>query len=319
MYFVDKLHKAAVERIGRPLTLDAARKLADAVNPGDVVMITTGWFIPFWLPRGEDDGPIGSIAVARAIRLGLKGKPLLLSEEPIVPVLEAGCRAAGLRTFDMENFKKLAWATSAQSFPIEASEAKKKAKTLIDNLNPSAVIAIEKCGPNEKGVYHSGLGYDMSDSTAKADYLIEEAKARGILTIGVGDVGDEIGMGLIHDTVKQVVPYGAKCRCGCGGGMATVSETDSLVVATKCNWGGYGLEAALSAVLGNPEVLHDTETEKRIHWACLKAGIYDGMSLQPTFTVCGVPIDVTLHLIELMRSSIKMGFVSISPEELGRH
>jgi hypothetical protein len=33
------------------------------------------------------------------------------------------------------------------------------------------------------------------------DYLFEEAKRRGILTIGIGDLGNELGMGYIKEAI----------------------------------------------------------------------------------------------------------------------
>ena len=43
-------------------------------------------------------------------------------------------------------------------------------------------------------------------------------------------MGNEIGFGLILDDVLKISPWGAKCQCPCGMGVATVTATDVLVV-----------------------------------------------------------------------------------------
>ena len=44
----------------------------------------------------------------------------------------------------------------------------------------------------------------------------------GVLNIAIGDLGNEIGMGAIRETLERYIPYAAPnaCRCGCGGGGA---------------------------------------------------------------------------------------------------
>jgi hypothetical protein len=77
-------------------------------------------------------------------------------------------------------------------------------------------VFIEKTGPNAKGVHHSIMGTAKNpDETGHAFHLAEAAKARGIVTIGVGDGGNEIGNGLIYDAARQIQPYGLKCQCDC--------------------------------------------------------------------------------------------------------
>jgi hypothetical protein len=56
------------------------------------------------------------------------------------------------------------------------------------------------------------------DETGHAFHLAEAAKARSIVTIGVGDGGSEIGNGLIYDAARQIQPYGLKCQCDCEDG-----------------------------------------------------------------------------------------------------
>jgi hypothetical protein len=47
--------------------------------------------------------------------------------------------------------------------------------------------------------------------TAKMDVLIADTRRRGILTIGIGDLSNEIGLGKIREVVEQWIPYGKEC------------------------------------------------------------------------------------------------------------
>jgi hypothetical protein len=59
-----------------------------------------------------------------------------------------------------------------------------------------------------RGTYHNMFGQDYSEGRARIDYLVEEAGERRILTIGIGDGGNEIGMGAIAEAVRKHVPHG---------------------------------------------------------------------------------------------------------------
>lgn len=70
------------------------------------------------------------------------------------------------------------------------------------------LFCIEKAGFNAKGIYHNMRGHDYSAGRARIDYLVFEAQKRQILTVGIGDGGNEIGMGCVLDAVKKHV----RCR-----------------------------------------------------------------------------------------------------------
>jgi hypothetical protein len=139
------------------------RRIAQSVKRGDVVIVTTGWLIPFWAPRGETDGTPGALAIARALSIGLGARVVFITEETIQPVVAAGCLAAGLRVYDLEfllSNRNLgeAGAVAIVGFTLDAGQAPADARTLLDQLQPAAVIATEKSGRNRNGVYHTGLG-----------------------------------------------------------------------------------------------------------------------------------------------------------------
>ena len=140
--------------------------------------------------------------------MGLKTQVHFLTEEPVLPVFEAVSRAAALRVFPGSEMYRLPNVVGAEAFPLDAVEAQTMSSRLLDELKPSAIITIEKCSPNTRGVYHTGRGTDMSASTAKIGLLVSEARSRGILTIGIGDLGNELGFGSIRSVVEEHIPFG---------------------------------------------------------------------------------------------------------------
>jgi hypothetical protein len=297
------MYKALRDKFKRPLTLLAAEKLKELVKPCDTVMVATGFHIPIWLAKGELDGPLGAASLARAINLGLEAKTLILSEKSILDVLKVACTAAEIKVFEGDVARTLPRkvpSTVIEEFPTDKEQAKEYANKLLDDINPSAVLCVEKVGPNKKGVYHSVYGSDVSEYAAKVDYLVEEANRRKILTIGIGDRGNEIGLGVIKDIVEKVIPTGSKCKCPCGAGIACVTETTVPVLAAVSNFGAYGITACLSALLDKPWIMQTPEVELQTVKECLEAGCVDALGW-PTYSVDGIPLDVYVQIVNIMR------------------
>lgn len=273
------LYNAARAEAGEPLAMKAAMLLSQRVKPGDTVFITTGAGAPPWMPYGETDGPIGAVALGQAIMLGLGATPVFVGEERNMPPVHATIRASGLLLSPREwiEARPGTGVTATVAFPIDEADARRVARELIDDWKPSAIIAIEKLGPNANGYIHSVPGTNWTDEHAKVHFLFDEASNRDIATIGVGDGGNEIGFGRIYEQVRQIDPVGRACQCPCGDGMATVVPADVLMVAAISNWGAYGIAACLAFLRGNVDVLHDEDTEARMLVAGAEAGGMEGV------------------------------------------
>lgn len=122
-----------------------------------------------------------------------------------------------------------------------------------------------------------------------------------MLTIGIGDGGNEIGMGRIIDAVKEHVPYGSKCQCPCKAGIGAVTETDVLVTANVSNWAATGIAACLAIKLANIDILHHGETEQKIIEACTEAGSIDGVSGYAKASVDGFSAKANGSIVEILR------------------
>jgi hypothetical protein len=164
-------------------------------------------------------------------------------EPPLNPIV-ASVEAAGLSGLDLERCARRPHSTLMEIHPPGDEAGHACAPQLLDKYQPPAVVFIAKTGPNANGVPHSITGTAKhQDETGHAFHLAESAKARGIVTIGVGEGGNKIGNGRIYDAARQRQPYGLKCQCDCGDGGVPVTATDVLISASVSNWGAYGIAA----------------------------------------------------------------------------
>ena len=184
-------------------------------------------------------------------------------------------------------------------FPLEDGEARKEAKRIISEFRPTAMIAVERAGMTPKGTYHNMLGQDYSEGRARIDYLVEEAMSSQIPTIGVGDGGNEIGMGAVAEAVHQYVPHG-KILCA-------KLATDVLLPAGVSNWGCYAIQAALAVMTEKPDLLHTAAMERRLVEAAANAGLVDGNTGKCEPTVDGLPVEVHVGIVELLAATAQRG------------
>ncbi|MEW5759504.1 MAG: glutamate cyclase domain-containing protein [Candidatus Thermoplasmatota archaeon] len=310
---VDILYRHARKRIRKPLVLHAAEQLKKNVTMGSTVFISTGWLDrpQISMNIAETDGPPGAAVLARALNTGFNAIPIILTESQIVPAMTAITRGVGFVVIPPEQVVHAAKSkapirvASVIEFATEARESKKMAQSLLDTFKPSAIICIEKGGMNDKGFIHDSRGFDTTKYLAKIDFLVDAAKDKKILTIGIGDGGNEIGFGLIRDIVKKHIPYGAKCQCPCGSGIAPVTETDALVVSTVSNWGAYGIEACVATILQNQEIMHNSALEHRLLDTSCKVGLIDGIRGCIDSSVDGFPSNVHKSLVEILGAIVK--------------
>ena len=107
---------------------------------------------------------------------------------------------------------------------------------------PTHRVAVERSGPAAGGEHYTMRGAPIA---AHLDPELTRlfTDAHGVTTIGVGDGGNEVGMGKVpHATLVANVPGGAEIHCAVA--------TDFLIVAGVSNWGAYALAAGVSALRG---------------------------------------------------------------------
>lgn len=277
---IQLMYNAARKKAGGdPLSYMVAKNLVDTVKPGDIIFLTSGFIFYKWR-LAETDGPPGVAALARAIDLGLDARSVVITDPGLEEMHIKTVGATGLHYLsDIDKAMKQNRQFTVLTYPINRDEAKKLATKLLDDFKPKAIISVEKPGENIKGIIHSRVGVDVSFLHGKLDYLMKEAKSRKILTVGMGDGGNELGMGGIRDIVEKYTSTGAKCQCPCNAGVAAATELDYAVPCSISNWGAYGIEACLALLLDNEDVMHDGDLEDRI----LDTNAYFGGMSGPAF------------------------------------
>lgn len=293
------LHDAGAALASEPMPLAAARRIVSTVKRGDWVLLLTGVYDPINLPYGETDGPPGAAALARALDVGLGAKPVVICEEQVMGSIELTAVAAGLLPVrDRGHAAAKAHSVLLQPFPIiSPSESEAEAARLFAALSPTAVISVERIGGNVKGRHHYANGAPLR-TQAYLESLVELARERGLATVGVGDGGNEIGMGNMLATVQEVMPAGRQCQCDCGAGIACAVPVDVLVVANTSNLGAYGIAACIGILLNQPRLIHDREIERRLLEAVAAAKCMDGGFVSPSVDGTG---DTSLAVVELLQ------------------
>jgi hypothetical protein len=305
---ITPLYNLARQKQGdRPLTYLAATALMKAAEKRTPMIVSTGFKFGDYVPLGETDGPPGAAALARSLHVCFGLPIIMLTESDLIDGTAKVVEAAGM------NVRKGSADFSALTdvcilgFPTDEAEARKQAAKMIADIDPCAVITTEKVGRGEKGVYHSALGTDITEEQAKIDLLIEQAREKNILTIGIGDVGNEIGFGLILDEAKKIVPRGTDCGCDCHAGIITSTATDILIPCAVSNWGAYGIGAALAILNNNSEILHQPRDERRMILDCLNSGAIDGGTGRPTLGVDGIDMSIHENMVAMLSELVRIG------------
>lgn len=267
---IEPLYDAARAQQGSPLVGAAADALL-AVPEGGTVILTTGSVSRAWISAaiGENDGPAGAAALARAIVLARRATVVLVAEEALLAPLGRVCQAAGLAIVDIDQARRANEEASlvvmaTRSFPLTDDEGPAAAQAMLDELQPDLLISTERVGRNHNGIYYNMRGRDYGMGRARIDDLFDAGRSRGIPVVAIGDGGNEIGMGNVADEVRDHIPFGAEGSCPCGGGIGAVSTADVLVTAAVSNWGCTAIVAAMAARTGDRRLLHTPEAERRL-------------------------------------------------------
>jgi hypothetical protein len=242
-----------------------------------VIGIVTGFFIPHAQPPcGETDGPLGALFLAQALQpLGMRLR--LLTDAFCRHALETGLQVCGLDQ-------------SVQVATLEERELLCKPSEM------THLIALERVGPGADGHCRNMHGRDVTEETAPAHWLFAGAapdQPRPV-TIGIGDGGNEIGMGKIApEAIGRNVPHGERIACRV--------PTDHLIVAGVSNWGAYALAAGVAVLRGQrlPRALFDGERERELlHVMVEKGPLVDGVTARPSVTVDGLSFATYIEALQ---------------------
>lgn len=294
---------------GRPISMLAAERIRAAVKPGDRVLMLSGAGYAPGMPKGENDGPPGVASLARILYSGLGAVPVYVSEACHVDPIVASSHAAGLMVKEYRHARDARLGAAMLVAPTDQSEVSAWVKTTLDEIQPAAIISAERLGPGKDGIIYSAtaLPFSGSDSTVEhqtidISELVTEGTRRGILTIGIGDHGNEIGFGSIHDAVSRAMPKGHI--------LCTRIATDIVFPAMMSNWGCYAIEAALAFLLSNPSLIHSPKQEERILRACLDAGGLEAIFTNTDFVADGLDGETSMACMQFLGNIVRKAMES---------
>ncbi len=298
---VVRLYEICRRYHGEPLSTLAARRLATAVGAGDTVLIVTGFGVPPNLPFGETDGPPGAAVLARALAKGFGAHAVLVTEQAHLAPVAATANLLG-NTLDG------AGSITVESFPCGIEAGRLAAAGLIAKHRPAAVIFVERPGPNAEGYFHGIRGDCCSPEGVGHLYLLADAaRVHGVLTIGIGDGGNEVGFGAVSQQIAESLPMAGRCLNGCPSGVVTTIATDIMVSASVSNWGAYAVTAALAVLRREPALLHTPEIERELIAASVAAGARDGATFAADLLVDGIDCTGHTSFVGLLRSIVSTG------------
>ncbi|XP_008299197.1 UPF0317 protein C14orf159 homolog, mitochondrial [Stegastes partitus] len=184
-------------------------------------------------PPDETDGPPGAIAIATML-LALGKKVTMLTDKRAVEMNQALIDEA-VSTGVLK--------TTIPLVTYEDSGPDSALHFLCHHGDPSKprydhLLAIERSGRAADGNYYNMRAINIKHLVDPIDDLFIAAKdIPGISTTGIGDGGNELGMGKVKEKVKDLMPKGSLIACDV--------PADFAITAGVSNWGGYAVACGL--------------------------------------------------------------------------
>jgi len=265
--------------ISRFAQAEELRKAVEAILKAKKIAIFTGFVI---LPgvRCETDGLLGAIFLSEGL-MKLGKEVSLWTDSPHAMALKAG-----LRSLDSD----------IPVFVVPFSFGGGFFSSFWQD-GYDLLISVERPGKAIDGRYYSFRGIDLSFYVSPLDEFFMEARRRGVSTVGIGDGGNEIGMGKIRELLVKFFPNSRK--------IFSVVKTDHLVVSAVSNWGAYALLAGLSIMSKVKDILPEDRAEEELLKVVVDAGSVDGILLTETQSVDGLGLEVLGRKLKEIKSCLE--------------
>lgn len=309
-----------VDSLGRGALLKAARSLAE--RTGHVVLIT-GFFIPQAEPaNAETDGPPGTALLAAVLqRLGHTVE--IVTDELCQPVVAAAARGYQLSE------------SIVQAAPVDPMRFESWYSGYCQRLTqsrPAHFIAVERVGASHdvnsvqqqsrdgdppfaefarkvpiamQSRRYTMRGECLAAWSAPLERILEDHKriSPESRTIGIGDGGNEIGMGVfpwevLTARLSSVSPPWIVCR----------TLADHAIISGVSNWAAMALAAATARLCDRVDVLFDWHCEHHedVLRQLVEAGAVDGISRKPATSVDGLPFPAYVQTWRAIRELLSL-------------
>ena len=266
---IDSLVKAAEGGL-----LGAARSIAEHPHPN--VAIITGFFMPNGNPPcPETDGPIGSGLLAATLHeLGISVR--IVTDSLCYQTVKTAVIAAGISGDIPLDIVAIGEVKENQYSVTSLLEFWKSLASPI-----SHIISIETPGPGKDDIIRNMRGQDVTAYTAPLHLLFESEK---IISVGIGDGGNELGMGNIpREIIASSVRHGEEiaCRIKC----------NYLIVCGVSNWGATGILLALSLLRTDWKDLIIKKLNPEIEFHILETLINQGLAIDGIKGIPSLSVD----------------------------
>ena len=313
---------AAIEILAHTSLESAARSLAS--NPQTVAIATGFAVVGPSRPAAETDGPPGALYLARTL-LELGATPLLIVDSYSRAVVQTGCRLAGIdpqRVIEPPASLTKAEFDSWVEDLFRSQGPELTHLVSIERVGPSHTLASlatqarptdppwaefdEYLPPSHRDRCHNMHGEVIDPHSPPLFRLFESAPRQqpSCVTIGMGDGGNEIGMGrLPWELLQQAIPNQL------GGRIACRIPTDHLLIAGVSNWAAYALSLAVAALSDRLDVVIplDLDYERRlIQTLVVESGAVDGVTRLREPTVDGLPLETYLQALAGLRHTFHL-------------
>lgn len=171
---------------------------------------------------------------------------------------------------------------------------------ILGDFLPTHAFALERPGQGADGCCRNAKGMIIDHWLTETDSLFAYAKRHGAATIGIGDGGNELGMGNHMGVTAQLLAGGQE--------IAASQRSDWPLVCGVSNWWGWGIAALLSVEAGRL-LLPDRRAETGLLAAAVGSGAMDGITKAAEMSVDNLPLEKHLALLDeitaLTRAALK--------------
>lgn len=316
---------------------DLTGAIFSLVEKGKKAVIITGFYVSVGNPPAtETDGPPGALTLAVGLRyLGMEVS--LLSDEYTLSALKAGLKVLNLSEkeipiicFPLEHSDQ-DHTSRIMNEEDESSISIRFAQDFFHSLlgqGLTHLIYIERVGPNH--TVHSLMAQerkekpplkefekilppqirnrcfssrleDITRFTAKTHFLLELAERLNlpIESIGIGDRGNEIGVGKIPwEIFKQNSSTHREAVFCCR------VRTDYLISCGISNWGGYALLTGVALAMGRLDILEKVTPEQEgavLDYLVRHGPAIDGITCKQDHSVDGIEFKDYIKVIERIK------------------
>ncbi|MGH0174983.1 UNVERIFIED_CONTAM: hypothetical protein FKN15_069958 [Acipenser sinensis] len=230
---------------------DELLKASLCMSHASSVLITTGFPTHFNQdPPEETDGPPGAIAMAAMLQ-ALKKQVAIVTDHRALEmnkkIIEDAVEQGILNT-----------PVPLLSFQDDSQDS--TLRFLCHDGNPKTprydhLVAIERTGRAADGNYYNMRKVNIQHLVNPIDTLFTTASTiPGIMTTGIGEGGNDLGMGKVKEAVRKCMPRGELVACDVGD--------DFAVTVGVSNWGSYAVACALYILNCCP--IHDRYLRKAV-------------------------------------------------------